>query len=128
VPGRVTSTFGPRWGSFHFGVDFAAPIGTTTLAARGGTVSRVVSSCHPTVRNDACGGGFGNYVTIVHPDGMLSLYAHLSTVAVTVGQGVATGQAIGATGNSGNSLGPHLHLEIWSASGVRVDPCGYVPC
>jgi murein DD-endopeptidase MepM/ murein hydrolase activator NlpD len=128
VPGPVTSGFGPRWSSFHYGVDIAAPIGTTTVAARAGTVGRVVPTCPPTVRSDPCGGGFGNYVTIVHSDGMASLYAHLSTVVVAVGERVATGQVIGATGNSGNSLGPHLHLEVWSASGTRLDPCSHVPC
>jgi murein DD-endopeptidase MepM/ murein hydrolase activator NlpD len=128
VPGRVTSGFGPRWSSFHFGTDFAAPIGTNVVAARSGTVTRVVSACHPTLRDDRCGGGFGNYLTILHADGMVSLYAHLSTVPVVVGERVAAGQTIGATGNSGNSLGPHLHFEIWSASGPRVDPCGSVPC
>jgi len=85
-----------------------------------------VQSCHPT-SSWGCGGGFGNYVTVVHADGLATIYAHLSSTAVVVGQQVGAGQAIGAVGNSGNSYGPHLHLEVRLA-GVPQSPCGYIPC
>ena len=73
------------------------------------------------------GGGFGNYVTVAHADGMATIYAHLSSVSVGTGQQVAAGTTIGGVGNSGNSYGPHLHLEVREA-GIPREPCGYIPC
>jgi murein DD-endopeptidase MepM/ murein hydrolase activator NlpD len=126
VGGRLTSPFGPRWGRNHNGVDLAGSVGTGVVASRDGTVVHVTNVCHPT-SSWGCGGGFGNYVTIVHPGGMATIYAHLSTVGVGMGQGVAAGQSIGAVGNSGNSYGAHLHFEVRD-SGVPRDPCRYIAC
>lgn len=126
VPGRVTSPFGPRWGRNHNGIDLAGSVGTPVVASRGGLVVQGASACHPT-NSWACGGGFGNYLTIAHDDGMASIYAHLSSVNVGIGQRVAAGATIGAVGNSGNSYGPHLHFETREA-GVPRNPCNYVGC
>ncbi|MEX2549375.1 MAG: peptidoglycan DD-metalloendopeptidase family protein [Nitriliruptoraceae bacterium] len=126
VAGPVTSMFGPRWGRNHNGVDLAGGVGTTVIAAASGTVVHVTASCHPT-SSWGCGGGFGNYVTVAHADGMATIYAHLSTVSIGAGQQVDAGTTIGGVGNSGNSYGPHLHLEVRDA-GIPREPCGYIPC
>jgi murein DD-endopeptidase MepM/ murein hydrolase activator NlpD len=126
VPGIVTSPFGPRWGAMHNGVDLRGDVGTTVVAAQPGIVVTAINVCHPT-SSWGCGGGFGNYVTVVHANGLATIYAHLSATAVGIGQQVSAGQAVGLVGNSGNSYGPHLHLEVRLA-GVPQNPCGYIPC
>jgi murein DD-endopeptidase MepM/ murein hydrolase activator NlpD len=126
VPGIMTSPFGPRWGAMHNGVDLRGDVGTTVVAAQPGTVVTAIDVCHPT-SSWGCGGGFGNHVTVVHADGLATIYAHLSVTAVGIGQPVSAGQAVGFVGNSGNSYGPHLHLEVRLA-GVPQNPCGYIPC
>jgi murein DD-endopeptidase MepM/ murein hydrolase activator NlpD len=126
APGPVTSGFGPRWGRMHRGVDIGVGVGTAVVSARPGTVVHVTNGCHPT-SSPGCGGGFGNYVTVVHDAGFATVYAHLAGVVVGVGQSVGAGQAIGTSGNSGNSTGPHLHFEIRIA-GDAVNPCGYIAC
>ncbi len=126
VPGPLTSPFGPRWGRNHNGVDLGGVVGTTVRSARSGTVVHVTNGCHPT-SSWGCGGGFGNYVLIAHPDGMATIYAHLSSVAVGVGAVVGSGATVGQVGNSGNSYGPHLHFEVRDAGTPR-DPCGYISC
>ncbi|MBQ9841661.1 MAG: M23 family metallopeptidase [Clostridia bacterium] len=70
-------------------------------------------------------GGFGNMVKISHGNGLVTLYAHMSSVKVSTGQTVSRGQVIGAVGNSGASSGPHLHFEVIK-NGVRVNPLNYV--
>jgi murein DD-endopeptidase MepM/ murein hydrolase activator NlpD len=126
VGGHVTSSYGPRWGRNHNGVDLAGSVGTTVVASRAGTVVHVTSSCHPT-SSFGCGGGFGNYVTVAHADGFATIYAHLSAVSVGNGQKVSGGQAVGAVGNSGSSYGAHLHFEVRIA-GAPQNPCGYINC
>ena len=126
VPGHVTSPFGPRWGRMHNGVDLAGDVGTPVVASQPGIVVYVTTGCHPT-SSWGCGGGFGNYVTVVHAEGMATIYAHLSSVAVGVGQEVAGGATVGAVGNSGNSYGPHLHFET-RLEGVPQNPCNYISC
>jgi len=126
VGGHVTSAYGPRWGRNHNGVDLAGSTGTTVVASRAGTVVTVIASCHPT-SSFGCGGGFGNYVTVAHADGMATIYAHLSAVSVGTGQSVSAGQGVGAVGNSGSSYGAHLHFEVREA-GVPRNPCGYITC
>jgi murein DD-endopeptidase MepM/ murein hydrolase activator NlpD len=91
----------------HNGSDFAGKVGTSILAAAGGTVRVAKSSGYNF--------GYGNYVIITHPNGTETLYAHMSSVSVSVGQQVGQGQNIGAIGSSGNSTGPHLHFEIRGA-------------
>ncbi|MGH3382975.1 MAG: M23 family metallopeptidase [Nocardioidaceae bacterium] len=104
---RLTSTFGPRTSptrggaDMHTGEDFAAPTGTVVLAVSSGRVSFT-----------GVDGGYGNLVRVTHADGVESWYAHLSKIDVRVGDEVAAGMPIGAVGSTGNSTGPHLHLEI----------------
>lgn len=89
------------------GIDFAAPSGSPVLAAAAGTV--IVS------RVGGWNGGYGNYVVIDHGDGTQTLYAHLSSDNVSVGQKVERGQQIGGVGNTGKSTGYHLHFEVRGA-------------
>ena len=89
------------------GIDFAAPSGSAVLAASGGTV--IVS------RMGGWNGGYGNYIVIDHGDGTQTLYAHLSSDSVSVGQKVSKGQQIGGVANTGKSTGYHLHFEVRGA-------------
>jgi murein DD-endopeptidase MepM/ murein hydrolase activator NlpD len=89
----------------HNAVDLAAPTGTNIYAAASGVV--IVS------HNDGgWNGGYGNYVVIKHPNGEQTLYAHMSNDIVKYGQRVVQGQVIGYVGNTGESTGPHLHVEV----------------
>jgi len=120
VPGRIESGFGPRihpiFGTvkMHNGLDMHGPIGEPIRAGAGGTVIFA-----------GVKGGFGNTVMIDHGGGMVTLYAHQSRLAVSVGQKVKAGQTIGYVGNSGLSTGPHLHFEV-RINGVPVDPMNYL--
>jgi murein DD-endopeptidase MepM/ murein hydrolase activator NlpD len=87
------------------------------MAAAGGTVEFA--------GGDACC-SYGYYVIVEHGNGVESLYAHLSSIAVSKGDAVARGQALGIAGNTGNSLGVHLHFEVYK-DGKRVDPMLYLP-
>lgn len=89
------------------GVDLAAPQGSAVNAAAAGTV--IVS------RVGGWNGGYGNYIVIDHGNGVQTLYAHLSTDAVSVGDTVSRGQNIGTVGNTGQSTGYHLHFEVRGA-------------
>jgi murein DD-endopeptidase MepM/ murein hydrolase activator NlpD len=89
------------------GVDLAAPIGSSVLAAAGGEV--IVS------KSSGWNGGYGQYVVVKHPNGTQTLYAHLSANVVGAGQSVATGQVVGRVGNTGRSTGAHLHFEVRGA-------------
>ena len=111
ISGTLTSRFGPRWGSTHKGLDIAAPTGTTIAAAATGSV--FFSGWDPY--------GLGNCIKIDHGNGVTTVYAHCSALYVTAGQYVAQGEAIGAVGSTGNSTGPHLHLEI-RVDGVPQNP------
>jgi murein DD-endopeptidase MepM/ murein hydrolase activator NlpD len=111
VHGPVTGRFGePRGGRTHKGLDIAVPTGTPVAAARTG---KVIGARW----ND----GFGNWVQIDHGDGLTSSYAHLSRIDVHAGQQVGTGATVGLVGSTGDSTGPHLHLEI-ARGGTTVDP------
>lgn len=121
VLGRVTSKYGPRKGGFHYGVDFGGVEGVTPVkVAADGVIAKVVSSCVKGRRT--CGGGYGNYIDVVHPNGTTTRYAHLSRISVKVGQTVSQGQTIGILGNTGRSTGPHLHFEIINANGSTMRP------
>lgn len=85
-------------------VDFGAPVGTPVVAAADGVVTIAKSSGY--------NGGYGEYIVITHPAGSQTLYGHLSSVGVSVGDHVTEGQQIGRSGNSGLSTGPHLHFKI----------------
>ncbi|MFN2363808.1 MAG: peptidoglycan DD-metalloendopeptidase family protein, partial [Halarsenatibacteraceae bacterium] len=110
VGGRISSPFGPRWGSHHDGIDYAVPIGTPCKAAGGGRVVYVGWSA-----------GYGNTVIVEHQQGMRTLYAHLNSFNVRTGQRVNRGQVIARTGNTGRSTGPHVHFEV-RVNGRPVNP------
>lgn len=116
VSGTVTSRFGARWGRSHKGLDIGAPKGTPIKAAASGTV---------TVAQYGYSGGYGNYVMISHGNGIQTLYGHCNSLNVSVGQSVSQGQVIAYVGNTGNSYGNHLHLEI-RVNGVAQNPQNYV--
>ena len=111
VAATITDVFGPRGNTFHTGVDYPAPMGTPVGAPAAGTVTYAGS----------LRGGWGNVVTIAVGSGVRTMLAHLSRVDVAVGQRVAQGEAVGAVGSTGNSTGPHLHLEV-RYRGAAVDP------
>ena len=108
-PYRVGTPFGQKgtlWKSgYHSGLDLIS------LAAGGdGKVYPVAPGS--VIRSVAGDGSYGNYVTVRHEDGMLSLYAHLKSIAVTLGQVVGYDTQLGVEGATGNVTGPHLHLEL----------------
>jgi len=119
----ITSWFGYREDPFtgeiayHSGTDIAAPEGTPILAAADGTV---------TIANaiDSWGGGYGYHIKVKHNDTYDTLYAHCSSICVTVGQEVKHGEVIGYVGTTGNSTGNHLHFEVWQ-NGERTDALGF---
>ena len=114
VNGPITSPFGPRWGSFHPGIDIGVPEGTPIHAAASG---RVIY----------CGwmSGYGNLVMIDHGGGLATLYGHQSRIASSCGQSLSQGQVIGYVGCTGFCTGPHLHFEV-RVNGQPVDPLGYL--
>jgi murein DD-endopeptidase MepM/ murein hydrolase activator NlpD len=114
--GEPTSCFGHRWGALHAGLDLAAPAGAAVRAVGAG---RVVSAgwTYP---------GYGISVLVRHPNGYLTLYAHLSRVAVRSGQRVTTGRLIGRQGTTGDSTGPHLHFEVHRGPWHQVDPARWL--
>jgi murein DD-endopeptidase MepM/ murein hydrolase activator NlpD len=88
-------------------VDLAAPVGTPIYAAAAGVVTKSTSG--------GWGGGYGRYVMIKHPNGVVTLYAHLSRNKVKAGQKVKQGQVIGLMGSTGRSTGSHVHFEVRGA-------------
>lgn len=113
---RITSPYGPRWGKFHYGVDFGEPVGMEVLATEDGKVE------FGGWQTDK--GGYGQYVKLQHKDGNKSVYAHLSKVIAQTGQDIKKGQVIGLVGSTGNSTGPHLHFEI-QVNGEQVNPMSF---
>lgn len=115
----VTSTFGmrehPLFGDErpHTGIDIGAAAGSAVVAADSGTVAVATYSS-----------SYGNYVTIYHSNGDYTLYAHMSSLAVTAGQNVTQGDVIGYVGSTGWATMPHLHFEI-RVNGSTVNPLGY---
>jgi murein DD-endopeptidase MepM/ murein hydrolase activator NlpD len=113
VAGPYSDLFGPRGNRCHTGLDYPAFRGVPVSASAAGRVTFAGWSL----------GGWGYLVTIAHTGGTRTLYAHLSHVAVRVGQRVETGQRIGRVGSSGHATGPHLHFEV-RLRGAAVDPLG----
>jgi murein DD-endopeptidase MepM/ murein hydrolase activator NlpD len=109
--GVFTSGFGGRWGAMHYGVDIANHIGTPILAVADGVVIEAGPAS-----------GFGLWVRIQHPDGTISVYGHVNDYVVQEGEHVKAGEMIAHMGNRGESTGPHLHFEIWDASGRKMNP------
>ena len=122
-PGTYTlsSGYGPRpsptggSGTFHAGLDFAAPTGTPIRAAANGVVTYAGFNQ----------GGYGNLVIISTAPNVATYYAHQSSLAVAAGAQVTAGQVIGAVGTTGDSTGPHLHFEV-RVDGTGVDPLPYL--
>lgn len=117
VSGTITSRFGAvssRRVSKHTGLDIAASTGTKIKAAAGGTVTF-----------SGYKGSYGYMVVINHGNGVETYYGHCSKLYVSAGQKVNQGDIIAAVGNTGNSTGPHLHLEI-RVNGVAYNPQNYL--
>lgn len=114
VSGTITSRFGRRSRGTHTGLDIATSSGTPIKAAASGTVIYAGYK-----------GSYGNLVIIAHTDSIQTYYAHCSKIYVSVGQTVSQGETISAVGSTGNSTGPHLHLEV-RENGVAKNPQNYV--
>jgi murein DD-endopeptidase MepM/ murein hydrolase activator NlpD len=112
--GPMSSTFGPRWGTFHYGVDIAAGYGSPVYAAHAGVVVKA-----------GWYGGYGNAVIIDHGNGITTRYGHTSRVLVQVGQKVRAGDEIALVGNTGDSTGPHLHFEV-RIDDVAINPVPFM--
>jgi murein DD-endopeptidase MepM/ murein hydrolase activator NlpD len=108
---RITDRFGPRGNRFHTGIDYPAPSGAPVTAAGRG---RVVFAGWDS-------GGYGKLVVVEHPQGVRSMYAHLSRIDVGQGQSVVAGARVGAVGATGFATGPHLHFEL-RLRGAAIDP------
>lgn len=116
---NITQHFGGMYsGSPHKGMDIGMPEGTPVYAAADGKVTVANAS-------DSWGYSWGYYVKINHAEGVDTLYAHLSSVAVSYGQYVHQGDVIGYVGSTGNSSGNHLHFELYLENN-RVDPYPYI--
>ncbi len=111
--GYLSSCFCSRWGTFHYGIDLAAPYGSPIYAAGDGIVIKVGRAS-----------GFGNWVVIQHANGDVTIYGHEYKYLVHEGERVQAGQLIALVGSEGASTGPHLHFEvrIGGLDGIRVDP------
>lgn len=109
--GIYTSGFGYRWGALHAGIDLAAPVGTPIYAVADG----VVIDAGPTA-------GYGAWVKLRHADGTVTLYGHVNTWVVSVGQRVFAGDQIATVGSRGNSTGAHCHFEVMPNGQDRIDP------
>ena len=120
VEGKVGSSFGEREdpfngeGKFHSGIDIEAPYGTPVRAAADGDAT-----------GESMGAGYGKQVVLSHGHDVLTVYGHLSSIAVLPGQHVTRGEVIGYVGQSGHATGPHLHYEV-RVHNVPVNPHKYL--
>ncbi len=114
VGGYISSQMGYRWGQMHKGIDIARPSNRTIKAADNGTI---VSA--------GWDGGYGNKIVIDHNNGFRTVYAHLDSISVNVGQTVSQGQQIGVMGSTGHSTGVHLHFEVYKNGSLR-NPLEYL--
>jgi len=119
----ITSLFGSRWGTVHYGLDFRASVGTPIKSVYAGEVEGIGDT-----DKDCPKASFGKWVFIRHSNGLASTYGHLSVISVKVGQKVKTGDIIGLSGNTGYSTGPHLHLSVYASDGVSVETKPSVTC
>ena len=111
--GRMSTCFCMRWGTMHWGIDLAAPLGTPIYAATDGVVLRAGPAT-----------GFGNAVYIQDADGNVEIYGHMRYYSVHAGDVVHAGDQIAKVGSEGQSTGPHLHFEIHRGgmTGKPLDP------
>ncbi|MDQ5949192.1 MAG: Peptidase, family [Patescibacteria group bacterium] len=119
----ITQRFGKTVGAeklyasgSHNGVDFRATIGTKVMTALDGVVAGtgntdIYPGCY----------SFGKWVMVKHPNGLSTIYGHLSSISVTTGAQIKKGDTIGYSGNTGYSTGPHLHLGLYATQGVRIE-------
>lgn len=117
ISGTITSKFGKRSRGLHTGLDIAPPGGKTGMpigAAAAGTVTYAARK-----------GTYGNLVVIDHGNGVQTYYAHCNSINCSVGQKVSQGQMISTVGTTGNSTGPHLHLEV-RINGICYNPQNYL--
>lgn len=122
VAGYISSTFGWRKSpisgndNFHKGTDIVAPYKTPIRAVSAGKI----------VTAGWSNSGYGNHIVIDHGFGIKTLYGHLNSILVNVGDSVSLGSEIGLLGNTGYSTGPHLHYEVW-VDDVQMNPANYLP-
>lgn len=109
--GTLTSPFAMRWGVMHSGIDIANTNGTPILAVMDGTVI-----------DSGPASGYGQWIRIMHDDGTMTIYGHMDTLDVAVGQRVVAGQKIAGMGSQGFSTGTHLHFEVHPGAGAAIDP------
>ena len=105
----------------HEAIDIGASTGDPVFAANAGTVVSTNNDCTHAGAMCSCGGGYGNFVWILHDNGYETIYAHLVSTNVAVGSTVQKGQLIGYVGSTGQATGPHLHFEL-RVGGVKTDP------
>jgi murein DD-endopeptidase MepM/ murein hydrolase activator NlpD len=115
--GRLTSGFGPRWGTVHAGIDLAAPMRTPEYAAMDGVVLEAGPAS-----------GYGQAVYLQHDNGDVTVYGHMDEILVSPGQVLRAGDTVALLGNRGQSTGPHLHFEVrlGGLGGPQVDPVRYL--
>jgi murein DD-endopeptidase MepM/ murein hydrolase activator NlpD len=117
----ITTSFGvrkhPIFGDMrlHTGIDYPGPIGDPVRAAEAGVITVAAYT-----------GANGNRVEIDHDNGLVTTYSHLQAMHVAPGDCIAAGALIGALGNTGLSVGPHLHFEV-IGGGKAVDPLQFLP-
>lgn len=118
--GRVVSVFGPRGGTFHDGLDIAAPTGTAVFAAHDGQI----------IYSGNRLSGYGNLLILRGTNGLTTVYAHNDRLRVSPGERVRRGQRIADVGNTGRSSGPHLHFEVRTRDArgryIAVDPIPFL--
>jgi murein DD-endopeptidase MepM/ murein hydrolase activator NlpD len=119
---RLSATFGEcsyLWSRCHTGLDFAAPPGTPVLSVAAGSVVEA-----------SYAGAYGNRVIVALADGTHVWYCHLTSFTVGVGDAVSAGAPVGSVGSTGNTTGPHLHLEVHPAGGDdesdAIDPAAFL--
>jgi murein DD-endopeptidase MepM/ murein hydrolase activator NlpD len=112
--GRLTSSYGRRWGRLHAGIDLASGVGSPVMAVT-----------NATVLSAGWEGGYGRCIRLIASDGTVFVYGHLSSINVSDGERVSAGERIGREGNTGHSTGPHLHFEV-RINGTPVNPAAWL--
>ncbi len=116
MPAGALGAISRGYTGYHAGIDLAAPMGSTIMAAAAGTVTYA-----------GWYKGYGNMVDIQHADGLITRYAHMSSYAPELGYGtpVKAGQMVGLVGRTGHSTGNHIHFEV-RYQGRAVDPAPFI--